>query len=59
MVKKELIPNVQCKRCMQMHRPDDPMCPHCGFPMPDSRAAQEQPVINAKDPPEAAKTEAK
>jgi len=37
MIKKELIPSVQCKRCAEWHRPDDPMCPHCGYPGPDMR----------------------
>jgi ribosomal protein L37E len=37
MIKKELIPSVQCKRCAEMHRPDDPMCPNCGYPGPDMR----------------------
>lgn len=49
MVKKELIPDVQCKRCMQMHRPDDPMCPHCGFPLPDTRGKSDPPA-NSGDP---------
>ncbi len=42
MIQKELIPSVECKRCKQMHRPDDPMCPHCGFPLPDTRSADDK-----------------
>jgi ribosomal protein L37E len=57
MVKKELIPSVQCKRCMQMHRPDDPMCPHCGFPMPDTRTGQEQSKHNSSGDSDAIKIE--
>jgi len=46
---------VPCQRCQERYREDDPMCPHCGYPLPDTRSAEaraeSKPAINFNPPP--------
>src|SRR5262245_20665060 len=49
MITKGRDPLVPCPRCAEMHRPDEPTCPNCGYPMPESRpgAAADKPAATA------------
>jgi ribosomal protein L37E len=55
MITKHRDDMVPCQRCEERYREDDPMCPHCGYPLPDTRSAEAQagqkPVINFNPPP--------
>src|SRR5262245_38340201 len=42
---------VPCPRCQGRYREDDPMCPHCGYPLPDTRPADEQTPTDAPSEP--------
>lgn len=56
MITKHRDDMVPCQRCQERYREDDPMCPHCGYPLPDTRkseasAKDEKPAINFNPPP--------